>query len=345
VIPEKVKLVKEIFRLALLGLGAKRITRALPEWEFSIMTVTRTLRNRAVLGEHEVNGEPIKKWPRIIDQQVFDKAQKLLDAKNSMCSDGNIRPHTGARNSNEATNLFQGLIYDVTNSLKRPMYYRGADSQRHKAVLISKFNPKHKAHYIKYKPFEAAFVRFLNERNWREIAGQQETPELGIARNKLNTVLAEIDQQARLIERRTLDLQNPDLSSEKVDLFSSLIVTAQKRLASLIEERSRLEGEISREEAMTHALYHPEEMLALLGSGNVENRLRARTEIRKRVREIGFRFRDGVLQRIEVWFINGVIDLGVILKSKDEALLMRFDKQPPHSQRITGQLRDRPVLS
>jgi Resolvase, N terminal domain/Recombinase len=328
VIPEKVKLVKEIFRLALLGLGAKRITRALPEWEFSIMTVTRTLRNRAVLGEHEVNGEPIKKWPRIIDQQVFDKAQKLLDAKNAMCSDGNIRPHTGARNSDEATNLFQGLIYDATDSPKeRPMYYRGPDSQRHKAALISKYNPDHKAqHSIQYKPFETAFIHFLNQQNWREIAGQKETSELGIARNKLNTVLAEIDQQQRLIERRTLDLENPDLSAEKVDVFSSIIVKAQERRTALVDQKSRLEGEISREEAKTHALYHPEEMLALLGSGNVENRLRARAEIRKRVSRIMVDF-SGDLPLIIVPFVNGVVGLAAI--RDDIAVLLKFDKGAP----------------
>jgi DNA invertase Pin-like site-specific DNA recombinase len=326
VIPEKVKLVKEIFRLALLGLGAKRIARALPEWEFSIMTVTRTLRNRAVLGEHEVNGEPIKKWPRIIDQQVFDKAQKLLDAKNAMCSDGNIRPHTGARNSDEASNLFQGLIYDVTDSLKRPMYYRGADSQRHKALLISKFSPEHKAHSIKYKPFETAFIHFLTQQNWREIAGQKETQELGIARNKLNIVLAEIDQQQRLIERRTLDLENPDLSAKKVDVFSSIIVKAQERLTALVDQKSRLEGEISREEAKTHALYHPEEMLALLGSGNVENRLRARTEIKKRVSRIMVDL-SGDLPLIIVPFVNGVIHLAII--RDDIAILLNLGAPIP----------------
>jgi Resolvase, N terminal domain/Recombinase len=324
VIPEKVKLVKEVFRLALLGLGAKRITRALPEWEFSIMTVTRTLRNRAVLGEHEVNGEPIKKWPRIIDQQVFDKAQKLLNAKNSMCSDGNIRPHTGARNSDEATNLFQGLIYDVTDSPKeRPMYYRGPDSQRHKAALISKFNPDHKGHSIQYEPFETAFIQFLNEQNWREIAGQKETPELGIARNKLNTVLAEIDRQERLIARRTSDMENPDLPSQEVQLFSAIIVKAQRRLASLMQERSHLQARISQEESKADALYHPEEMLALLGSGKVENRLRARNEIRKRVSRIMVDL-SGDLPLIHVRFVNGEVGLAII--RGDIAILLKFDK-------------------
>lgn len=321
VIPEKVKLVKEIFRLALLGLGAKRIARALPEWEFSIMTVTRTLRNRAVLGEHAVNGEPIKKWPRIIDQQTFNKAQKVLDAKNAMCSDGNIRPHTGARNSNEAANLFQGLIFDVTNSpVEPPMHFRH-DGGRRKDFLITKFHPTVRAHRIRYDSFETAFKRFLKEQEWREIAGHKETAELGIARNKLNTVLAEIDQQERLIKRRTLDLENPDLSAKKVDVFSSIVVKAQERLAALVDQRNRLEGEISREEAKTHALYHPEEMLALFASASVEMRLRARTEIRKRVSRIMVDF-SGDLPLITVSFVNGVISLAAI--RGDTAILLKL---------------------
>ena len=285
VIPEKVKLVKEIFRLASLGLGAKRIAQTLPKWDYSVMAITRTMRNRAVLGEHTVAGEPIMKFPQIIEQKIFDKVQELLNAKNALCSDGNKRPHTGARNSDTAANLFQGLIFDADG--ERPLHYRGPDNQRHSSALVSKFAPKRKSHRIGYARFEAAFLRFIADLDWKKIAGQKETPDLGIVRNKLNTALTEIDKAERLIARRTLDMENPDLPAEEVQLFAAIIVKAQQRLASLIDERSRLETRISQEESKTEALYRPKELLALARSSeNNECRLRLREEIRRRVTRI-----------------------------------------------------------
>jgi hypothetical protein len=118
-------------------------------------------------------------------------------------------------------------------------------------------------------------------------------------------------------------MENPDLPSQEVQLFSAIIVKAQRRLASLMQERSHLQARISQEESKADALYHPEEMLALLGSGKVENRLRARNEIRKRVSRIMVDL-SGDLPLIHVRFVNGEVGLAII--RGDIAILLKFDK-------------------
>jgi hypothetical protein len=65
---------------------------------------------------------------------------------------------------------------------------------------------------------------------------------------------------------------------------------------------------------------------AILKSHNVELRLRARIEFRKRARRIDFHFRDGVLKSVQVYFVNGV--RGLMVMSKGEAILVKLGKQP-----------------
>src|SRR6202011_1116754 len=92
-IPEMAELVREIFRLATQGLGAKRILQSLKangiHCKVSLATVGHLLRNRAVLGEHQphqyldsgtiLDGDPVLKFPRIVDQTQFDMVAARLD--------------------------------------------------------------------------------------------------------------------------------------------------------------------------------------------------------------------------------------------------------------------------
>ena len=77
----------------------------------SLGRVGHLLRNRAVLGEHQpktyldsgtvIDGDPIYKFPRIVDQTEFDMVAARLDGKKKVCSDGKLRPATGNRYSNK----------------------------------------------------------------------------------------------------------------------------------------------------------------------------------------------------------------------------------------------------
>lgn len=51
-IPEQAKLVREMFRLAALGLGAKKIAQKI-NGGLAISTITKTLANRATIGEYQ----------------------------------------------------------------------------------------------------------------------------------------------------------------------------------------------------------------------------------------------------------------------------------------------------
>jgi Recombinase len=109
-IPEMVETVREAFRLAGLGLGCKQIANRLNGHGKSLSWVTKTLKNRAVLGEFTPKaGELVPNYfPAIISQSEFDgaRAQAARKLRNG---------HTcGNRAKNKADNLFSGLTFDIT---------------------------------------------------------------------------------------------------------------------------------------------------------------------------------------------------------------------------------------
>jgi hypothetical protein len=157
-------------------------------------------------------------------------------------------------------------------------------------------------------------------------------------------VLTEIDKAQRLIARRTLDMEDPDLPSEKVNLFASVIITAQKRLASLIDEKSRLESQISAEESKVDALYCSNELLALVRSAEPKNndrRLRLREQIRRRISRIDFYFDPGLAQKCAPWarliaritFVNGS-DRFIILGEETSGFLKLKHAVPDVTRRL-----------
>ena len=76
----------------------------------------RTLRNRAVLGEFEIDGEIVQGYfPQVIDQGDFDAARRVIKGKTK----GGNR-----RKSGEAGNLLGGLVYDASGDEQIPMYFQ-----------------------------------------------------------------------------------------------------------------------------------------------------------------------------------------------------------------------------
>jgi hypothetical protein len=320
-VPEQVAIVKEIFRLAANGLGAKRIIEALHsqgiKCPISLGHLGELLRNRAVLGEHQPfqyldggavpDGDPVFKFPKVVDQTQFDMVAARLDGKKKLCADGKLRPATGSHNSHQANNLFEGLLHDVTTQPERSLQFQKKEDGAN-PYLISAWEPARKGNRIRYDLFEKDFLRYLkDEVDWKAVAGEKETEALKKARQDLNLVKAELDQAERLLARRTEQAKDPDLADAVVAVYNAQIADAQSRIATLTEQEYRLEGLISIESAKSAALETPEKLIAMITAGDPTMRLLLKTELKRMVITIDLDFKIKPEKiKITVTFINGV---------------------------------------
>ena len=320
-IPEEAEIVQEIFRLAEMGLGARRILQALKAKGFkrriSLTACSALLRDRSVLGEHQpysyldtgrvADGDPVMKFPRIIDQDQFNAVAALLDGKIKICADGKVRPATGNRNSHEVNNLCERLLFDITTKPVRTMQYQNKEGATN-PFLISKWEPGRKSNRIRYDLFESDFLHYLSHvLDWGAVAREGESEALRRARAELNVVKAERDQAEHLLARRTEQAKNPDLPDAVIDVYNAQIAEAGSRIATLTAQQYRLEGLISLESMKANALRSPEKLIAMILSGDPAMRLNIRAEIRRVITriELDFKSKPGKID-ITVSCINGV---------------------------------------
>jgi hypothetical protein len=340
-IPEKADLVREIFRLAAQGLGSKRIMQDLDsrgiKCGIALGTVGEVLKNRAVLGEHQPlqyletgtvpDGDPVMKFPRVIDQTLFDMVAARLDSKKKVCADGKVRPATGSHNSDRPDNLFEGLLHDVTSNPERTLQLQNKGGFNN-PFLNSAWEPTRKANRIRYDLFEKTFLGYLTEADWKAIAGEKETEPLKKARHDLNLVKVELDQMSRLLAKRSEQALDPELPAATVAVYNNQIAHAQSRIATLTEQQYRLEGLISIESLKADALYSPEHLIALIRNGDPAMRLALRTELRRMIARIDLDFAiepDRIT--ITVTFINDA------KRTTDYRKPIRFTK-PLHPRRL-----------
>lgn len=317
VIPEKVADVREAFRLAALGNGAYKISRALGG-RIPFSTLGAVLRNRAVLGEYQ----PCKfdeKGKRVPDGDVVDKYfPKIISVSEFNAARENIskRFRSGNRRGSGAKNLFGGIVFDVTSEPARGLRLNGNG----KGYLESAFDPHRKSHRVRIDKFESLFLDFLQHQvDWKAVAGHSESAEYKQAVAQLEAVLTELDRTHRLIEKRTADMEDPDLDSATVKVFASQIARAEGRITNLEEQKSQLQGTVDSLRATSEALYHYEELIPLISAlGSTEMRLRLRAEIAKMIQRIEFDF-SGTHRMpivVSVQFVNGARLHGAVALGK-----------------------------
>jgi hypothetical protein len=176
-----VKIVREAFRLAGLGLGVKQISRQLNGHGLSRWWLGKTLRNRQVLGEF--SPEVPNFYPQIIKQSEFDAARAQAIRKRTKGHFG------GGANVSHSLNLFTGLFWDVT--AEQTMFFQKV--KRGAYIRDDK-------HAIRYDRFEPIMLQFLQGSiDWKAVAGQSESEEYKAAVAELEVVLTELDRTKRLI--------------------------------------------------------------------------------------------------------------------------------------------------
>jgi DNA invertase Pin-like site-specific DNA recombinase len=355
-IPEHAATVKKIFQLAALGLGCTRIVRKLVEdghrpfgqggkkgRRWNLPYVGYILSSRTVLGEYQphklVNGKYVNDgdsipgfYPAVIEYSEWEAARSVIDAKNTGRGKGY---HGGGRQSDEVENLFSGMIKDKTaNGRPINFYSKGSSSP---ALLVTAFDSKDKTvHRFPYQRFEKAFLGFLEELDWKAVAGESESSGLKNLNNQLSQISGEIENTSRLITNRTAQMDDADLDAATVKVFANQIAKAQDKLVQLSTQRDELSKTIESSRKSAEALYSPQELLNLIHQNDKEVRLRLKAEIRKRITRIDLRFDATILtstgKEIEhvtpgkakvlakILFVNGIERM--IVFRDDKAILL-----------------------
>jgi DNA invertase Pin-like site-specific DNA recombinase len=339
VIPERAATVRRIFELASFGLGCKKIVRSLEtenrkpftsrkgkqgqKWTPEFITVT--LGNRAVLGEYQPHrlldgkrlpeGEPIADfYPPVVERSLFETAREQVAAKTRTVRRDGRAGYAGG--TSKVHSLFNPLVYDADNEATMVYHRRNGGFP----YLVTSWQSGKKSHTLRYDKFEAAFLGFLSDLDWRSLATEAESPEVKATRAELETVLSEIEKCAgRLAGLRAL----VEEGSFSASLFAA-IDAEEAKLAACTGRRESLASGLAMARSRATALESPEDLLALIRSGDPELRLKLKAEIRKRISRIEISFGlDGFQAVADVKFINGVVR-GIIFDG-ERVLLLRIE--------------------
>jgi DNA invertase Pin-like site-specific DNA recombinase len=330
VILDRVAVVQEVFRLAALGLGCQRIAQELGDrlQGRSLSWVTRSLRDRSVLGEFTpVGREPIPNYfPVVIAQTEFDAVQALLDAKRQ---GGKLKG--GNTHSHEAQNLFSGLIFDHSVRPSRPMTYQQVAQWQYLSTSFSSTNRTQ--HRLSYDKFEPAFLGFLSDLNWREVVGQTKSAELDAAEAVLNKVLAETDRVQRRIAAIDTAMEADGIDAATLTVLATRRSKDESLLTTLTAKKDVAQAAVEAARAKCTALDSPELLLELVRSKTPQAnavRLRLRMEIRKRVSRIEIKWNKNGSIFCRIMFVNGAkLDKGILFTREGATLCQQTSWERP----------------
>jgi len=288
--PERVSIIKDIFRMAASGLGKRVIARKLnerstPTWGGSSgwrdSYVDKILHNRAVLGEYQPHkrtpagrvpdGDPILGYfPAIVTPAEWDAVHTQPRLKRG-------------RVGRTVSNLFTGIVYDV--NLKRNMSYEDKGSGWRYLVTDSRrfgIQP----HRIPYAEFEKGFLWFLDQLDWTTVLNVSDSTDLKSAEELVANVRAEIQaSEARLgkVTDLLIDTPSQTLKNRVIELEAKL----ESDRSRLAEARAKLEEIKTRNRDM---LDHSIVYSALLNATDLETRAKLRREIARKVKLIECHF-------------------------------------------------------
>ena len=158
---------------------------------------------------------------------------------------------------------------------------------------------------IASRPLCSVFCRIWTDNPW---PGEAESPEVKATRAELETVLSEIEKcQGRLANLQTLVADEGSFSHA---LFAA-VDSEEAKLADLIGRKEKLAASLAMARSRATALESPEDLLAIIHSGDPAMRLKLKSEIRKRISRIEVSFGlDGFEALADVKFINGACSAG-----------------------------------
>jgi DNA invertase Pin-like site-specific DNA recombinase len=304
-IQERAKVVRQIFRMSLDGLGAQLIAQELNEhhkpftdggtWHKSY--VEKILRHPATYGayqpckrgRHPAGDLVLGYFPAVIDYATWQSVQQARDTRYRQ------RKGTGRATMR---NLFAGLVTDATHKLPMVYYMKGNE------IITDSYRLSLKPHRIPYADFERSFLWFLDQLDWTTVLDVEESDELSRCEKEIASLVAEIalaEKQVQKITDLLLDIDSKSLRERLLTAESGLETAkakrdaAEKRLAELRQHNREL-----LDESVAYS--------KLAKATDLQTRVRLREEIRRKVKHIKFWFRSlGDVATIE--FTNGATRL------------------------------------
>jgi hypothetical protein len=240
------------------------------------------LPHRLVNGRRVPVGEPVPNYyPAIITQSEWNAARAAVKAKTRFVRKDGKPGFAGGRTN--VNSLFSPLVYDADNGVTMVFLQKQGDHP----YLVSKWQSRKKAHFLRLDKFESAFLGFLEDLDWKSVAGEGESPEVKAAASELDAVLGEIDRCTGKIARMQ-DLVNEGSFSRS--LFEALDGERTK-LRDYTSRKETLAAALAEARSKAAALHSPEELVQAIRSGkNPELRLKVKAEIRKRIARIDVAF-------------------------------------------------------
>ena len=316
--PEEVEIVRRVFELAANGLGSKNIARALNGFDRTVSWITKTLSNRAVLGEFQPHslkdgkripdGEPVYDYyPRIIPDDLWRSARFEVERKNRWDPDTRRqRLRSGARNSNRADNLFSGLIYDEKG---RSMWFQ-RKSEHLNAFLISSWTEGAKGYRLRYDWLEKNILHWLlNQCDFGLLSAKGNGPELTAKLAQLSSLNDALATAKAKVDARNSALEALD-DVAAISVLARQVAKLEADAAALEGERETLAAEVETLKAKQAVLDNPEKLLReIRDDKDNDRRLRLRSEIRRTIRRIELDFSGKLIPGLVVitfTFINDV---------------------------------------
>jgi DNA invertase Pin-like site-specific DNA recombinase len=248
-IPERVQVVKDIFRLAIAGRGLFLIVQHLtdtgvPVWGvkrrdgrrlWTKAYVRKILTERVVLGEHQPHkagkpdGQPILGYyPAIIDEATWEQAQAALARRKN-------QPGRIGRN---VASLFTGLLWDAKTHGRMLIAWQtsGSKAKRSKKrVLVSADSMEGRTASVSFpnEVFEEAILDFLQEINPADVLGKEpegEAQALQAERTALEARMAQLEQDMAKDDQpvQTLVRSLRNMNDKRQDLLKREKLARQK---------------------------------------------------------------------------------------------------------------------
>ena len=119
-------------------------------------------------------------------------------------------------------------------------------------------------HRLSYDKFESAFLGFLADLNWREVAGQTKSAELDAVEAVLNKVLAETDRVRRRIAATDKAMEADGIDAATLTVLATRRSKDESLLTTLTAKNDVAQAAVEAARAKCTALDSPERLLELV---------------------------------------------------------------------------------
>jgi DNA invertase Pin-like site-specific DNA recombinase len=317
-IPEQERVVRRVFELASLGHGSASILQKL-EQNVSRSWITKTLRNREVLGEFQTGDTLISDYfPAVVDVSVWNAVQEQLNKRQN-------QPGGNRTAFDSASNLFSRLLYDITDSPPRKMQYQESHGI---GYLHSEYTTeKRKINRINYRAFEQAMLEHLEQVDWSRLVQVVETETVRNLRAQYEQALRDVDKVQNRIKATQVAMDADDIDAASLKILARKLAADEAAMMPLTEKKDAAETNLRAATARFAGLGDAATLLRLIKDNKRDVRVNLRAEIARKVKRIELLFFGQGTVSLTTTYINDVQDRAMF--NLDEIKRQSFASQKP----------------